>query len=396
MLKRLLSLLAQAWIILGISVLLLFLSDQLLRLVLPAPVGDAPLDATMQAPPREQADAVAADGWISQYWREHAASRYTEWHSYVYWRRRAYAGELIHIDAHGFRQTPHLQPRAERHIWLFGGSTVWGTGNRDSGTLAAQLEQVYLERAPELGVRVDNFGESGYVSRQSLTAFQSALSCPEAPADLAIFLDGANDVFAALQTGTAGLPQNEDNRRREFNSSRQAGQLLRSWLLRLEGIMRLAGVSSGTIAEADLPALAQAIAKHYFSQIKQAQALAMRFDVDLIYLWQPTAFDRNPPRGDEAAIVGASSALHVQLQRLSTQQVATLHQRAQLSPILPLADLPGILDATADPVFFDFVHLSEAGQRVLAEQLYQLSHEKLRLRTARQLPLAQCPDRPLG
>ncbi|MGE4071642.1 MAG: SGNH/GDSL hydrolase family protein [Lysobacterales bacterium] len=396
MLKRLLSLLAQAWIILGISVLLLFLSDQLLRLVLPAPATDAPVDAAMQAPPREQADAVAADGWITQYWREHAASRYTEWHSYVYWRRRGYAGELIHIDAHGFRQTPHVQPRAERHIWLFGGSTVWGTGNRDSGTLAAQLEQIYLERAPELGVRVDNFGESGYVSRQSLTAFQSALNCPEAPADLAIFLDGANDVFAALQSGVAGLPQNEDNRRREFNSSRQAGQLLRSWLLRLEGIMRLAGVSSSAITEADLPALAQAITNHYFSQIKQAQALAMRFDVDLIYLWQPTAFDRNQPRGDEANIVGASSALHVQLQRLSTQQVATLHQSAQLAPILPLADLPGIFDDTPEPVFFDFVHLSEAGQRILAEQLYALSVEKLRQRTARQLPLDRCPDRPLG
>ena len=77
MLRRLLSLLAQGWIILGITVLLLFVSDQLLRQVLPAPAGDAPVDAALQAPPREQADAVAADDWISQYWREHAASRYT-------------------------------------------------------------------------------------------------------------------------------------------------------------------------------------------------------------------------------------------------------------------------------------------------------------------------------
>lgn len=396
MLRRLLSLLAQGWIILGITVLLLFVSDQLLRQVLPAPAGDAPVDAALQAPPREQADAVAADDWISQYWREHAASRYTEWHSYVYWRRRAYAGELITVDANGFRRTPHVQPRSERRIWLFGGSTVWGTGNRDSGTLAAQLEQIYLERAPELGVRVDNFGESGYVSRQSLTAFQSALNCPEEPADLAIFLDGANDVYAALQSGTAGLPQNEDNRRREFNSSRQAGQLLRAWLLRLEGILRLAGVSTATVNESELPTLAQAITNHYFSQMKQAQALAIRYNVELIYLWQPTAFDRSPPRGDEAAIVGASSALHVQLQRLSTRQVSTLHQRAQLSPILPLADLPAIFDGSNDPVFFDFVHLSEAGQRILAEQLYQLSVERLRQRPPRQLPLAQCHDRPLG
>lgn len=396
MLRKLLSALAQGWVILGITLVLLFVVDQLLRAVLPAPARDVPMDATMTAPARERAQAVAADGWIDQYWREHAASRHTEWHSYVYWRRRPYAGDLVNIDAHGFRVTPAAQVPVQRRIWLFGGSTVWGTGNRDAGTLAAQLQQIYQERAPELGVQVKNFGESGYVSRQSLTAFQSALACPEPPADLAIFLDGANDVFAALQAGAAGLPQNEDNRRREFNSSRRAGQLLQSWLMRLEGIARLAGVSSSNRMESELPALAQAISAHYFTQVKQAQALGMRYGVDLIYAWQPTAFDRNPAIADELAIIGASAAQHVSLQRLSTEQVAQMQVRTQLAPALPLEYLRGVFDEVPAPVFFDFVHLSEAGQRVLALKLFDRSVESLRQRESRVLPMDQCPDRPLG
>lgn len=396
MLKRLLSLLAQGWIILGVTLVLLFVADLLLRAVLPVPATNAAFDPGVIAPNRERAQAVAPDAWIAQYWREHAASRYTDWHSYVYWRRRPYTGALINIDANGFRVTAPAPRQVQRRIWLFGGSTVWGTGNRDSGTLAAQLQQIYWERAPELGVRVQNFGEAGYVSRQSLMAFQSALACREQPADLAIFLDGANDVFAALQAGVAGLPQNEDNRRREFNSSRQAGQLLRSWLMRLQGIARLAGVSTTTLAESDLPKLAQQISNHYFAQVKQAQALGLRYGVDVIYAWQPTAFDRNPAIADEVDIVGASVAQHVQLQRMSTQQVTRIHERAQLAPGLPIADLGHVFDEVAAPVFFDFVHLSEAGQRILALKLYQITIEGMRQRESSILPLDQCSDRPLG
>ena len=249
-------LLGQAWLILGITLLLLLMVDQILRAVLPKPVPMATLEPGAIAPGRSRAAAVADDDWIDAYWNEHQASRHTQWESYVYWRRKPYDGELIDIDAHGFRVTPPARTAPLRTIWLFGGSTAWGTGNRNEGTLAAQLQRIYAERAPELAVRVLNFGESGYVSRQSLAAFQSALACPQPPADLAIFLDGANDVFAALQEGQAGLPQNEENRRREFNSSRQLGAQLRAWALRLEGIAGLLQSAPPAAQPAALDALA--------------------------------------------------------------------------------------------------------------------------------------------
>lgn len=77
------------------------------------------------APARERAAAVAGDDWIGRYWREHAGARDTEWRSYVYWRRKVHQGEIINVDAHGFRVTPPLAGPAEREIWLFGGSVVW-------------------------------------------------------------------------------------------------------------------------------------------------------------------------------------------------------------------------------------------------------------------------------
>ena len=392
LLRRLFTLIGQAWAILGITLLLLLATDQLLRAVLPSPERIAAVDPQAIAPGRSRAAAVAGDTWIDAYWNEHEASRYTEWVSYVYWRRRPFAGELVNVDAHGFRVTPHVQLQPQRSIWLFGGSTVWGTGNRDAGTLAAQLEQVYRERAPELAVRVDNFGESGYVSRQSLAAFQSALSCVEPAADMALFLDGANDVFATFQAGVAGQPQNEENRRREFNSSRQLGAQLRAWAMRLEGIARLVQPDVGPRDAAEQQRLATATADAYLSQARQAAALARSYQVDLLYAWQPTVFDRAPARADEAAIVAASMADHVRLQQQTRAQVDARLQSATETPVI---DLGGVFDGVDTPLFFDFVHLSERGQRLLAERLYEFSVDSLRLRPARQLPAGSCRDRPL-
>lgn len=392
-LRSTLALIGQAWMILGITLLLLLLVDQVLRALLPEAGQSAALQPGAVAPGRARAAAVAGDDWIDAYWSEHQASRHTRWISYVYWRRKPFDGELVDVDAHGFRVTPALPAPAARTIWLFGGSTAWGTGNRNGGTLAAELQQLYQERAPELGVRVLNFGESGYVSRQSLAAYQSALACPEPAADLAIFLDGANDVFAALQEGHAGLPQNEENRRREFNSSRQLGAQLRAWALRLEGIARLAAGAPATVDAGAIDKLAIEVVDAYLANALQAAALAEHYQLGSIHAWQPTAFDRAAPSADEAAIVGSSMATHVGLQR---QARNTLRARLAANPALPVVDLGDAFDSAAAPVFFDFVHVSERGQRILAERLYDLSHARLRERPARAPVVESCRDRPLG
>jgi lysophospholipase L1-like esterase len=393
LLRSIFSVLGQAWMILGITLVLLLLVDQALRALLPEPGRIAALEPGVIAPGRSRADAVGGDAWIDAYWNEHQASRHTQWASYVYWRRKPFDGDIIDVDAHGFRVTPAPPSPAARTIWLFGGSTAWGTGNRNQGTLAAQLQQIYRERAPQLGVRVLNFAESGYVSRQSLIAFQSALACPQPAADVAIFLDGANDVFAALQEGQAGLPQNEDNRRREFNSSRQLAAQLRAWALRLEGIARLVGTAPAPLQAAELDALALAVVDAYLTQVGQAAALAREYRLDAIHAWQPTAFDRAPPRADEAAIVGASMATHVNLHR---QVRARLRERLAADPSVAAIDLGSLFDSGDQPVYFDFVHLSERGQRLLAERLYELSAPGLTLRPARPATVESCRDRPLG
>ncbi len=394
MLRRIVAGLGQAWIIFGITLLLLVVTDQLLRVALPEPSAESPFDPqSTAAPDREKAAAVAGDEWIHRYWSEHAAARGTDWHSYVYWRRQPYQGEVVTVDAHGFRVTPTSATSHRRTIWLFGGSTVWGTGNRDAGTLAAQLEKLFAQNAPDLGVRVLNFGESGYVSQQSAIAFQLALRCPEPAPDLAIFLDGANDVFASLQSGTAGNPQNEENRRLEFNSANHFSRLALALAARFEGIGRLVRPNPPARSDADIDNLAAQTALAYTATARQTQALAQAYSTDVLYAFQPTVFDRTVPVGDEAAIVGTSAATHVRLQRATRAQLQAL---IAADPTLLITDLGGAFDDTQAPVFFDFVHLSEAGQAALSRKLYDLSVPRLNARTPGKPEVDRCASRPLG
>ncbi len=393
MLKCVLRGVAQAWVIFGITLLLLLLVDHLLRALPGAELARFDPDGP-SAPKRESAAAVQGDQrWIDDYWRDHHDARRSEWHSYVYWRRAQFAGSAVNVDAHGFRVTPPSVEAEQRTLWLFGGSTAWGTGNRDGGTLAAQLERLYAQNAPELGVRVRNFGESGYVSQQSALAFQLALRCPEPPADLAVFLDGPNDVFATVQSGRAGEPQNESNRRREFNASNHLRELLGVLAVRFEGIARLARRAPAVPTDAELGTQAEQTATAYLASLRQTRALAAAAGVDTLHLWQPTVFDRSTPVADESAIVGASPATHVRLQRTTRK-----HLQAALAadPALGVVDLGGVFDDHPAPVFFDFVHLSEAGQLVLAERVYRLSVEKMNARVPHGPRIDRCPARPLG
>jgi lysophospholipase L1-like esterase len=100
-------------------------------------------------------------------------------------------------------------------IYMFGASTLFGLGARDAHTIPAYLGREIGEKT-RCAVEVKNFGQVGYVTTQDVIALLRHLHRGDVPG-LAIFYGGANEVYSAIGSGDAGIPQNEDNRRREFN-----------------------------------------------------------------------------------------------------------------------------------------------------------------------------------
>ena len=360
---RVRTLLATTWAVFGISLLVIFGVDLLLRVALPdGREHDRAVDT-------HRADAFEGSHFMEPLLREYHDSKEMMWTPYLYWRRPHFEGEHVRVDADGRRHTwsPPDGGGAPR-VFVFGGSTTWGAGARNEFTIPSLLAKQMHEAG--IAVRVSNFGESGYVNTQGVIALLLELRSGNVP-DVAVFYDGANDLFAALQAGRAGDPQNEDSRRREFNSSKRRTKLALLVLQRtFVGIDRLASSLRTSDAEAGAQAGTQALASEtlalYARNLQIVEALSERFGFATLYYWQPSVFSKAPRTAYEDSLV----ALRPERERELFRHAAALAARSgELAAIEGFADLSNVFSDTPDPLFFDFIHLSEAGNALIASAM---------------------------
>ncbi|MEM6935338.1 MAG: SGNH/GDSL hydrolase family protein [Pseudomonadota bacterium] len=353
-----LKFLKDSWLIAGITLLLLLVVDAALKSLLEETQLPLVLPGAT-APNRASSPALGDAPWASAYFRELRQARRTEWSAWEYWRRKPFSGEYINIDESGLRRS--WSPDAPTHnIWMAGGSTVWGTGARDDHTLPSALARSLAQRG--LNARVLNLGESGYVSGQSQLRVLRRLESEPAP-DLVVFYDGVNDVYAALQAGQAGLSQNEAHRRADFRVTDGLDNYLQAAPRVLEGIQRLLARNAEPAMPAVAP-LAAEVAQRYAFRVELTAAAAAAAGVKTTFIWQPSVFSKAAKAPVEVQIENASLARHRDLQLASDQAVAQ-----QLSGTDFFFDMTGSLDDHPEALLLDFCHLSEAGNRVIADLL---------------------------
>jgi hypothetical protein len=124
--------------------------------------------------------------WVKQHWIEinRAGDVYK---SYVDWRHAPFQGETINVEG------PYLQRRTvnnasagDKKAFFFGGSTMWGLGATDAGTIPSQFAAVS-------GVHSENFADNGWNAHQSLMLLIQLIQAGQKP-DLVVFYDGGNEV----------------------------------------------------------------------------------------------------------------------------------------------------------------------------------------------------------
>ncbi|MEL7209230.1 MAG: hypothetical protein AAGK32_13525, partial [Actinomycetota bacterium] len=119
----------------------------------------------------------------------------------------AAVGDLITITDGRRVTTATTDPDAV--VWLFGGSTTFGTGQRDTHTIASQI----VASAEEVGhaVEVVNFGVPAYVNWQETLLFVELLDQGGRP-DAAVFFDGCNEMGLAFDRARLGLTDPSETR----------------------------------------------------------------------------------------------------------------------------------------------------------------------------------------
>ncbi len=378
--RRSWSALHAVWCLLGVTLILLLSLEVVLQTMYATKTwlrgNEPPVDS------RVTADGYADTSWVPAYYRElHALSMH--WDPYVYWRRNAFDGEYIHVNPQGLRRTIQKQLDDETEpatVWLFGGSTMWGTGARDEQTIPSHLASLLAERGHQ--VRIVNLGESGYVSTQEYLTFLLRLREHEPP-DVAIFYDGVNDTYAAYQNGVAGWPQNETHRREEFNLLQEPEKVLpfaANWLLTTNsvGISRFArsirrrftGKNQPSwlppqLPEEGLQGLAAEVVEVYARNRRLIQLLAEEHGSQVLAYWQPVLFTKQRMSPHERKM--AEKFEYLQPLHAAVDEAFRAWNSDQESGAM--SDLSTIFDDTEEPCFLDYCHTTEAANRILAEAM---------------------------
>ena len=140
---------------------------------------------------RAAAPAYGEAPWVEEYWCEfyriHAG-----YVPYLYTRLDDTRQPLINSQD-GVRRSYQASDRPDDApvVWFFGGSTMWGWGQRDQHTIPSEVARL-AERAGA-PIEAVNFGQLAWMHWQEVLAFEQELATRPAP-DLVVFYDGVNDV----------------------------------------------------------------------------------------------------------------------------------------------------------------------------------------------------------
>ena len=338
-----------------------------------AKADDPPTD------PRSLADTYDGAEWVDDYFSELLQSYNAQWKPYVYWRRQSFSGTYVNVGKDGLRSTVPETTEARNHsesfnIYIFGGSTIWGTGARDAYTIPSLIANRLA--ADGRNARVTNFGESGYVSTQEILELILQLRNGKRP-DLVLFYHGANDTFSAYQQSTPGIPQNEFNRVAEFNLSsrqevkRRTGALLADIAGALSTTRMLRAIAGGNQKMTPAPeqydaSLPAEVAATYRSNIEIVRTLSQKYGFEYRFYWQPTLFQKQHRTEYEQAELEKMEYIQAFFEDTSDAVQAMSKDPALSSDF---RDFSQLFSASPEPIYIDWCHLGEVGNALIAKEI---------------------------
>ncbi len=330
----------------------------------PAGVDLAARDLPTAEDARVDDPAMADAPWAGRYFAELESLDFT-YVPFVGPREAPVHGRYV-TSADGIRRSyepPASAGEGPAEVWFFGGSALWGEGQRDLHTIPSEVSR--LAESAGIPLHVVNFGIRGYTALQELLVFEQE-AMRRGPPDLAVFYHGFNELSTQTeapanlseQPTIFQLETTEEAMRRAptlpgeqspgepsvGQEYRQTSAFHKLW----RNLRQMATVPS---AGADEPfyvpppeQMAEAVDHAeaiYRRTMAMVEHVAGEHDVPLAVFWQPA--NAWAPYDD------------------LTERVA--HVAGGI-------DLSGALSDPPAPVYIDGVHTNELGARLVAEAMW--------------------------
>ena len=293
--------------------------------------------------------------WFEEYRKEFRVSTRMQWYPYVLWRRRPFAGKYINVDATGKRKTWNADgadPHATR-VFVLGGSTAWGNGARDDYTIPSYVSRFLAEAGHR--VRVTNYAELGFVSTQNLITLTLALQNGEVPRFVLCY-DGVNDVYAALQSRQAGVPQLSSRLSKAMNG------LFDDYYRKVTGLVPDGRAPADQPQVTDDELIEQMLAV-YLGNLRIINRLAESHGFKTLFFWQPTALVNKPLSPSEADRIE-------EVRRVAGEFIQKAYGRigAARTP-RNFRNISDVFSSTTASEYFDFCHTTEEGNRLISRRM---------------------------
>lgn len=162
--------------------------------VVQATVADATGGTVNDLPPDPRAElgAMAAYPWRDRYFDDIRRTSGGYW-PFTESRPDDFSSPYVNIEGWSRKSYEASESAEGPSVWMFGGSTTWGEGQRDEYTIASWL--VRLSERDQLPISIENYGQRGWTHFQEMILYEQRLA-EQPPPDLAMFYDGANEINA--------------------------------------------------------------------------------------------------------------------------------------------------------------------------------------------------------
>jgi hypothetical protein len=307
-----------------------------------------------------QAIAWIADGWSS------TGLPPAVYRSHVGWRRAAWARDGVHVEG------PYLQRRTinegtsgDAKVYFFGGSTIWGDGAPDGGTIPSQF-------AAKTGLHAENFGDLGYTAHQNLSLLIQLLQDGHRP-KLVVFYDGVNEVWvkcrAELNASSHEREQQFDTILRRSSKADTFGYYFVPFLALAENVHReLDRKTRGQDYDCHRnPEKAQKIVDNLIKDWEFARQLVERHGGKFIGVLQPVFhFSRTP-----SALIGGNEMTLIERLRPEYEKIYPMLRERVGRPGGDHYEVVPVLDGSG-PVHTDFCQLTPQGNGLIAQRIAEI------------------------
>ena len=309
----------------------------------------------------------------------------SEYRSYIGWRRKPINLKYIKIG-NKYNNRYSSGESLKNSTWFFGGSTMWGTGVRNEGTIPS----IFHKKTKK---KVFNFGESAWTSRQSLNQLISVIGDGYKPKEI-IFYDGINEVLTGCKSIVKKVPTNarENQINNALINSRSGKYMSRALIKKLiERVAEPYMIINKKIRgnennksnllrnyNCDYDFIkANQIASHLVNDWFISYTIAKSINANFIAILQPTIYSSktnyNYFTDKEKERV---KALKVQYETVYPLILEKISDKCKLNKEFCNSFLNGIkwIDDSESKVFLDTFHVSEKGNEMIVNAL--LSHIK--------------------